>query len=972
MDRITRKAYKRADKLLNEYINTQSFKDLCGYEVLGSVKLDTIMLDKKNKVINIHFDRIFSYMPFREERIERIYKEIKLFFGWKFRKYTFHLFTSGQAIENLVPNFYRSDKSAWDMKRLAKQQPKIKPLVINLNKPFIPSKGLNGRHLAVWPSHGWYFESTLNRWEWQRARLFQTVEDLSPMMYVLPYIVPMLENAGANVFIPRERDTQKNEVIIDNDQIKDTLAYKEYSSMANQWSTGEEKGFSIGKPPYIRENPFQLGTYRKIKAEINGTSKIEYIPDIPESGEYAVYISWSHNEKNISNAHYTVFHTGGKTEFVINQKIGGETWIYLGTFQFDKGRNPESGKVILSNKSTESGFVTADAVRFGGGMGVIARNGQTSGRPKYVEGARYYLQYAGMPDSIVYNLNKGANDYNDDYQCRGVWVNYLKGGQLGSVKDPLVKGLGIPIDLSFAFHTDAGVTPDDKTIGTLGIYSSDGAKGIFPDSVSRMANRDLMDMIMSELIDNIRLKYNPQWTRRGLWDKGYSEAKRPNVPAALLELLSHQNFADMKYGNDPQYRFDVSRAIYKAILKFLSMYYQTEYVVQPLPVTHFLTSFTTSGNVLLKWRVVEDSLEKTATPDKYIVYTRIDGKNFDNGILTDKPEFTFMNPEGGKIYSFKVTAVNQGGESFPSEILSVCKVKNSKEPVLIVNSFDRISSAEPVESGNFKGFANFIDQGVPYLQDFAYVGAQYEFNSKIEWKDDDDPGNGASYGDFETTIIPGNTFDFPYIHGKSIKAAGFSFVSTSNEAIMEDNLDMKSFKTVDIILGEERKINFPANQNNPDFEAFPATFRDKLKSFCESGGNVFISGSYIGMDLYKANNDSTGIKYANSVLKMIWRTNHAVKNGNVYSLDPQFKSVFEGVKFNTGYNSEIYTAEAPDAIEPFGKEAKTILRYTENNTSAGILYKGKYKLFLIGFPFETILNQESRDKIMKSVLDYLK
>ena len=27
----------------------------------------------------------------------------------------------------------------------------------------------------------------------------------------------MLENAGANVFTPRERDTQKQEVIVDND-----------------------------------------------------------------------------------------------------------------------------------------------------------------------------------------------------------------------------------------------------------------------------------------------------------------------------------------------------------------------------------------------------------------------------------------------------------------------------------------------------------------------------------------------------------------------------------------------------------------------------------------------------------------------------------------------------------------------------------------------------------------------------------
>ena len=37
------------------------------------------------------------------------------------------------------------------------------------------------------------------------------------MAYTLPMLVPMLENAGANVFVPRERDWQVHEVIVDND-----------------------------------------------------------------------------------------------------------------------------------------------------------------------------------------------------------------------------------------------------------------------------------------------------------------------------------------------------------------------------------------------------------------------------------------------------------------------------------------------------------------------------------------------------------------------------------------------------------------------------------------------------------------------------------------------------------------------------------------------------------------------------------
>ena len=79
------------------------------------------------------------------------------------------------------------------------------------------SKGLNGKNILLWHSHGWYFNNNEKRWMWQRARLFQTVEDVGPMAFTIPYLIPMLENAGANVFVPRERDIQLNEVLADND-----------------------------------------------------------------------------------------------------------------------------------------------------------------------------------------------------------------------------------------------------------------------------------------------------------------------------------------------------------------------------------------------------------------------------------------------------------------------------------------------------------------------------------------------------------------------------------------------------------------------------------------------------------------------------------------------------------------------------------------------------------------------------------
>ena len=39
---------------------------------------------------------------------------------------------------------------------------------------------------------------------------------------------------------------------------------------------------------------------------------------------------------SVSDAKYLVFHKGGVTEFLVNQQIGGGTWVYLGTLNSTK------------------------------------------------------------------------------------------------------------------------------------------------------------------------------------------------------------------------------------------------------------------------------------------------------------------------------------------------------------------------------------------------------------------------------------------------------------------------------------------------------------------------------------------------------------------------------------------------------------------------------------------------------------
>ncbi len=859
--------------------------------------------------------------------------------------------------------------------------PKVKrALVTAINTPSTPTNGLQNRHIALWQSHGWYFEQKLDRWEWQRARLFQTVEDLYTQSYVLPFLVPMLENAGANVLIPRERDCNKQEVIIDNDGI--LTGNSRYSEIDGKetWNQGNDVGFAHLRSVYKDfENPFNEGTYRQITSIKKGEESIaEWLPEIPETNEYAVYVSYKTVENSTDDALYTVYHKGGTSQFRVNQQMGGGTWIYLGTFSFDKGQHT-TGKVTLSNLSDKKGrIVTADGVKIGGGMGNIARSDSSpiatpriSEYPRFAEASRYWMQWAGIPDSI-YSASQGEDDYSDDYKCRSLWVNYLAGG---SSVIPNQKGLNIPIDLSLGFHTDAGTTLSDSIIGTLGIYYTQMNDGLYANGAPRSLAMNLTDTIMTNIVNDIRLLYEPHWTRREMWDKSYFEA-RPEVPAMLLELLSHQNFADMRYGLDPRFRFTVSRAIYKGILKFIATQRDMEYVVQPLPVDHFSLRMLNENEIELTWQPVNDPLEPTAQAEKYIVYTRIDGGAFDNGRLVEENRFRTVMPRG-VVCSYKVVAVNKGGKSFPSEILSAGHAFNSNGTVMVINGFDRISSpadfvAPAPADTMFAGFLDEKEYGVPYIKDFSYTGSQKEFRRAIPWMDDDAAGFGDSYGNYETEVIAGNTFDYPAVHGKAILKAGYSFVSCSDESLTPTSLN--EYKYIDLILGKERQTKMGRGGVTPlAFKTFTPQMQEAITTYCQQGGNIFISGSYVASDLWDNTlipSEETDRKFATEVLRYKWRVQQATKQGKVKSVSSPFTMLTGNYTYHDTLNSDCYVVEAPDAIEPASEEAYTVMRYSENNMSAGVAFSGTYKTLVLGFPFEALKTEREREEMMKQILEF--
>ena len=307
--------------------------------------------------------------------------------------------------------------------------------------------------------------------------------------------------------------------------------------------------------------------------------------------------------------------------------------------------------------------------------------------------------------------------------------------------------------------------------------------------------------------------------------------------------------------------------------------------------------------------------------------------------------------------SFKVTAANRGGESFPSEILAAYKAKKEKGRILIVNGFDRISGPAVIDTPIEAGFDLTKDPGVPYLYDISLCGAQTEFSRKQTGKE-----LGRSSDEWEGLKIAGNTFDYSFIHGKAIQAAGnYSFVSCSDEAVENGRVPLEVYNIVDYILGLEKEDRQSNPARNTYYKTFSSPMQRALTSYCQSGGNLLISGSYIGSDM---NNSQGDREFTQNLLKYAYGQSITDSySGNISGLGRTFS-------IPRLPNEYAYPVTAPECILPTGG-AFPVLTYNSGNQSAAIAYQGNYRTFVMGFPFESIEKETDRNAIMASILQFL-
>ena len=116
MDSPTERIHKKVEAFLDDCINEGN-----PVKISRFTRIDSLIVDEKNEHVDIYLNRFFSFLPFRKENINEIYAALKDEMGWWDNEYSLKVYTTNTSIDQLIPNFYRSDSLKYDRSRLAKQ-----------------------------------------------------------------------------------------------------------------------------------------------------------------------------------------------------------------------------------------------------------------------------------------------------------------------------------------------------------------------------------------------------------------------------------------------------------------------------------------------------------------------------------------------------------------------------------------------------------------------------------------------------------------------------------------------------------------------------------------------------------------------------------------------------------------------------------------------------------------------------------
>jgi hypothetical protein len=413
----------------------------------------------------------------------------------------------------------------------------------------------------------------------------------------------------------------------------------------------------------------------------------------------------------------------------------------------------------------------------------------------------------------------------------------------------------------------------------------------------------------------------------------------------------------MRYGQDPNFRFTLARSIYKTILRYVNRMHGDDYVVTPLTPTHLKVELNSrKGEAKLTWQPTDDPQEPTAETMGYVVYTATGHSDFDNGTQVRRPSYT-VKLEPGITYSFRVAATNKGGQSFPSEVVSVRYISGSQKTVLVVNGFHRLSSPAIVCNDSLQGFDLDLDPGITYGKTAGWTGRQTIFH-RSRMGIEDETGLGYGTEELAGMFIAGNDFNYVRTHANAIATTDFNIVSCSVDAVEDKQVNLSDYPIVDLILG----LEYDDGHSLVPYKTFSPQLQQLLRQYTQQGGGLMVSGAYVGSDMWHS---ATDRQFLADVLKCTYGGKDDSPTDFVNGLGSQFS-------FYRDLNEQHYAATRPDILQATPTPSAYATMVYNSGYGAAVAYSGNdYRTFTMGFPFECIKSTQQQAGIMSAILSFL-
>ena len=766
------------------------------------------------------------------------------------------------------------------------------PPALNVDAAASYPASLAGKTVYVSAGHGWFWNGSA--WKTQRIPYQSIIEDHNNAEAVTQYLIPYLENAGATVVPVRARDWSASAAVADNDA--GIPSYVETGS----WSGG---GSGTG---------YAGGSYRyAISTEGGSTATATWALNVAQQGVFAVY-AWVYPGSNrVPDAHYTVHHAGGSTEVLVDQRIFPNTWRYLGTFPFYAG----AATVQLNNRTGIGGgsyAVIADAIRIGGGTfdslsGLPLLTSATTyagsdppssapNEPWWETGTFYWSQHVG--------LDPFAWGYFNDVVARPIVARWH---QTSNTADAVY----------ISWHTNGS---NGTARGTVS-YVHNG------DTYPRTdGSLELQAAVHDELVHDIRAGWDPDWADRGkrklnlgelrmLWepDPDYAASR---MPGALLEIAFHDNYDDALALKDPGFNQLAARAVYQGIVAYFDGLdgHPGDLVLAPEPPTHLRVENIGTGSLRVAWQASPTDAVglRGDAATAYHVTTSIDGFAWGVPITVAGTATVLSGLSAGEVRYVKVTGINAGGESFPTEVLGA---RVGDAALLVVSAFDKLNRLGLVR--------------------------------------EDDPVMGEN---LRMWVDQMNGYDYVVHHGQAVPAE-HAWDSASNEAIIAGSVALGAYDVVDWILGEET--------TSVD-GTFNGAERALVEAYLAQDRALMVSGSEFGWELEELGGDP-------AFLHNTLHTDYVADDAATYTARPVAGGVFSGLGDLVFDAPGEYDVDYPDVFSPLGggQIALTYVGGTHSGQGAAIQYaSGCRRLLVLGFPFET-LRTDQRVGVMTKALDYL-